>query len=100
MRARREFRDRRDTEVAVLDALVDRAEEGMTVFEVRAAVDADIDEIEAALAALKEDDLISVQNGDDDRVVILVDDRAVPDPEEEHPDERGFVDALRDRLGL
>ncbi|MDQ2056046.1 MULTISPECIES: DUF6432 family protein [Halobellus] len=100
MRARREFRDRRDTEVAVLDALVDRAEEGMTVFEVRAAVDADIDEIEAALAALKEDDLISVQNGDDDRVVILVDDRAVPDPEEERPDERGFVDALRDRLGL
>ncbi|WP_336024309.1 DUF6432 family protein [Halobellus salinisoli] len=100
MRARREFRDRRDVEVAVLDALVDRSQEGMTVFEVRAAVDADIDEIENALAALKEDDLLSVENGDDDRVVILVDDRVVPDPEAGATDEQGFVDAIRDRLGL
>ena len=99
MRARREFRDRRDVEVAVLDALVDRAEEGMTVFEVRAAVDADIDEIEAALAALKADDLISVEN-DDDRVLIYAADRAIPDPEEELSEERGFVEALRDRFGL
>ena len=100
MRARREFRDRRDVEVAVLDALVDRSGDGMTVFEVRAAVDADIDEIEDALAALKRDDLISVENGDDDRVVILVADRVVPDPEEARDEERGLVDALRDRLGL
>ncbi|WP_144905341.1 DUF6432 family protein [Halobellus captivus] len=100
MRARREFRDRRDVEVAVLDALVDRAEEGMTVFEVRAAVDADIDEIEEALAALKQDDLLSVGNGDDERVVIFVDDRVVPDPESTHADEQGLVDVLRDRFGL
>ncbi|MGQ4556662.1 DUF6432 family protein [Halobellus sp. GM3] len=99
MRARREFRNRRDVEVAVLDALVDRAAEGMTVFEVRAAVDADIDEIESALAALKGDGLISVENGDD-RVVILVDDRVVPDPEAEQADERGLVGAIRDRFGL
>lgn len=99
MRARREFRNRRDVEVAILDALVDRSGEGMTVFEVRAAVDADIDEIEEALAALKSDGLISVENGDD-RVVILVDDQVVPDPEAEQDDERGFVEALRERLGF
>ncbi len=99
MRARREFRDRRDVEVQVLDALVDRAEEGMTVFEVRAAVDTDIDDIEAALAALKRDGLISVEDGDD-RVVILVADRVVPDPEADHHEEQGFLDAIRDRFGL
>ena len=99
MRARREFRDRRDVEVEVLDALVDRAEEGMTVFEVRAAVDTDIDDIEAALAALKQDGLISVEDGDD-RVVILVDDRVVPDPDADHHEEQGYLDALRERFGL
>ena len=99
MRARREFRDRRDVEVDVLDALVDRAEEGMTVFEVRAAVDSDIDDIEAALASLKQDGLISVEDGDD-RVVILVDDRVVPDPEADRHEEQGYLDALRERFGL
>ncbi|MFB6251370.1 MAG: DUF6432 family protein [Halobellus sp.] len=100
MRARREFRDRSDIEVAVLDALVDRAEEGMTVFEVRAAVDSDIDEIEEALAALKRDELISVENGDDDRVVILVADRVVPDPEADRPEEQSIMEALRNKFGL
>jgi len=99
MRARREFRDRQDVEVEVLDALVDRADEGMTVFEVRAAVDTDIDNIEAALAALKQDGLISVTDGED-RVVIMVDDRVVPDPDADHHEEQGFLDALRDRFGL
>lgn len=99
MRARREFRDRQEVEVAVLDALVDRAEEGMTVFEVRAAVDTDIDHIEEALAALKRDDLISVEDGDE-QVVIKVADRVVPDPDTERHDEQGVLDAIRDRFGL
>lgn len=99
MRARREFRDRQEVEVAVLDALVDRAEEGMTVFELRAAVDTDIDHIEEALAALNRDDLISVADGDD-RVVIKAADRVVPDPEAERHDEQGLLDAIRDRFGL
>ena len=99
MRARREFRDRRGIEVDVLDALVDRGGKGMTVFEVRAAVDTDIDDIEAALAALKQDDLISVEGGDD-RVVIMADDRVIPDPEVDHHEERGFLDTIRDRFGL
>lgn len=99
MRARREFRDRRDVEVDVLDALVDRSEEGMTVFELRAAVDADIDTIEEALSSLKSDGLINVDSGEE-RVVILPDDRVVPNPGEEPEAEQSIVDAIRDRLGL
>ena len=99
MRARREFRDRPDVEVAVLDALADRADEGMTVFEIRAAVEADIDTIEDALAALKSDDLIRVETGDD-RVVIRVADRVIPDPDAETNTNRSFVDTLRERFGL
>jgi aminomethyltransferase len=67
MRAKRAFRDRDDDQVAVLDALVDRGEEGMTVLELRAAVDADIEAIETALSALKRDGLIDlgrVEHGD------------------------------------
>ncbi|RDI71524.1 DUF6432 family protein [Halopelagius longus] len=99
MRARREFQNRRDIEVDVLDALVDRSEEGMTVFELRAAVDADIDTIEDALASLKDDGLISVDK-QGERVVILPDERVIPDPEEEVEEEQNFLDAVREKLGL
>lgn len=98
MAAKREFRDRDDAEVAVLDALVDRGEEGMTVLELRAAVDADIDRIEAALSALKQDSLIEAEH-EGDRVLIYPDDRVVPDPGAE-TDDRSMIDALRDRIGL
>jgi transcription initiation factor IIE alpha subunit len=100
MRVKREFRDREEVEVAVLDALVERGEEGMTVFELRAAVDIDIDAIEEALAALKDDSLISVDaEASGDRVVIIPDDRVVPDPSD-FEEESGFLDSLRDRFGL
>mgnify|MGYP006281684069 FL=1 len=99
MKAKREFRDREDVEVAVLDALVDRGGEGMTVFELRAAVDEDIDTLEAALGELKEDSLISVER-DDGRTVVLPDDRVVPDPSETPDDEEGLLDAIRERLGF
>ncbi|SDM03203.1 hypothetical protein SAMN04487949_0576 [Halogranum gelatinilyticum] len=99
MRAKREYRDRDDVEVAVLDALVDRADEGMTVFELRAAVDADIDTIEQALGDLKTDSLISVE-GASQRVRIYPDDRVVPDPEDLVDDDGSFLDAVRQRLGL
>jgi DNA-binding transcriptional ArsR family regulator len=99
MKAKREFRDREDVEVAVLDALVDRGGEGMTVFELRAAVDEDIDTLEDALGRLKEDSLISVER-DDGRTVVLPDDRVVPDPSERPDDDEGLFDAIRDRLGL
>ncbi|MGB9957317.1 DUF6432 family protein [Haloferax prahovense] len=99
MRARREFRNRRDIEVAVLDALVDRHDEGMTVFELRAAVDADIDTIEEALSALKDEGLIVVEEADTG-VLIHADERVVPDPSEAVEEDASLFERLRERFGL
>ena len=55
-----EYRDRDDTDVSVLTALASRPEDGMTIFELRAEVETDIDTIEESLARLKEDHLIDV----------------------------------------
>lgn len=98
MKAKREFRDRDEVQVAVLDALVDRREEGMTVFEIRTHVDADIDEIETALGGLKEDDLICV-NRRESRTLILPDERVVPEGEVDER-EGSLVDRIRRRLPL
>ncbi|WP_135820460.1 DUF6432 family protein [Halostella litorea] len=97
MRAKREYRDRDAVEVSVLDALVDRSDDGMTVFELRSHVEADIDDLEGALATLKEEELITVdENGD--RTVIMPDDRVVPEPGEHVAEEESFIDRVRDRL--
>lgn len=61
MPARPDDRDRPETEAAVLEALRDRGDDGMTVLEVRAAVQVEIDELEEALTALKSDDLLVVE---------------------------------------
>ena len=98
MRIRPAFRQRDDVEVTVLDALADRGEEGMTVFELRSHVEADIDELESALANLKADGLIDAEeNGH--RTVILVDDRVIPD-EPLDDEEPSVVDAILEKLGL
>jgi predicted transcriptional regulator len=96
MRAKREYRDRDETEVAVLDALADRKDEGMTVFELRSRVDVDIDELETALSALKADDLIEVNDGGE-RTVILPEERAIGqyDPD----DDESLLDQLRRWFG-
>jgi predicted transcriptional regulator len=94
MRAKPEYRDRDDTEVAVLDALADRQDDGMTVFELRSHVDADIDTLEAALSDLKGDDLIDAKQ-EDGRTVIRPDDGVVGPVDD---DESGFLDELRRRL--
>lgn len=102
MQAKGEYRDRADTQVAVLDALVERTEEGMTVFELRSDADVDIDDLEAALSELKEAGLITVEN-ENDPMRIYPDDRVVPDdPQdtEEGDDHRSILDRLRDRLGV
>ena len=99
MQAKREYRERDETEVAVLDALVDRTEEGMTVFELRAGVEADIDDIETALAELKDAGLIDVEN-DDGPMRIYPDDRVVPDLEDEEATETSLIEGLKNRLGL
>ena len=96
MKAKREFRDRADTEVAVLDALVDRRD-GMTVFELRSHVAVGINDLEDALAALKADGLIEVDDGE--RTLIKPDDRVVPEPGEQDT-EASVFDRLRERLGL
>jgi DNA-binding transcriptional ArsR family regulator len=79
----------------VLDALADRADEGMTVFELRSRVDVDIDRLEDALSELKTDGLIEAEE-DGNRTVIMPDEEAVgtPDPD----DDRGLVDEIRRRL--
>ena len=95
MRAKPEYRNRERTEVAVLDALADHPEEGMTVFELRTRVDEDIDTLEDALASLKGDGLIDAsENGQ--RTVIVPDERAVGPVEPE--DDDGILDAIRRRL--
>ncbi|MFB6151284.1 MAG: DUF6432 family protein [Haloarculaceae archaeon] len=95
MRAKPEFRDRDDTEVAVLDALADRREEGMTVFELRSQVDVDIDTLEDALADLKADGLIEATE-EAERTVIRPEDGVVGPVD---PDEGTSIgDWLRDRF--
>ena len=94
MPAHGEYRDRPDREVAVLDALVDRSEEGMTVLELRSGADLDIDEIETALESLKADGLIEVET-DGGRTTFTPDERVLPDP---GADESSLADRVRDRL--
>mgnify|MGYP000327278268 CR=1 FL=1 len=90
-------RDREaDEEAEILDALVDRGEEGMTVLELRAFVDADIDAIEEGLTELKRDGLIEVERNDDD-ALIKPDESVMPDGED-GGDDRSLLDEIRDRL--
>jgi predicted transcriptional regulator len=98
MRVAQGYRDRDEVELAILQALVDRNEEGMTVFELRTHVAVDIDEIEAALGSLKEDDLIVVENGrgDTGTTTIKPADRVVPTGEA--GGDESFLEWLRDRL--
>jgi hypothetical protein len=96
MPVKREYRDRGETQTAVLEALVGRGDDGMTVLELRGRVDADIDDIEAALGDLKGDDLI-VAEREGDRTLLKAADRVVTDRE---PDpETTVLDWLRHRLG-
>jgi predicted transcriptional regulator len=95
MKARREFRDRSETQVAVLDALADRGEEGMTVFELRSRADVEIDDLEGALAELKEDDLIEASN-EGERTVIVPDERVLATDASDT--EQSLIDQLRSWL--
>jgi DNA-binding transcriptional ArsR family regulator len=99
MRVKPEYRDRDEDQVAVLDALVDRGREGMTVFELRSHADVDIDELETALADLKTAGLIHVEH-DDDRTILKPDDRVIPDPGGDDAGPESFYEWLRDRLPL
>jgi len=100
MQSKREHRGPEDTRVAVLDALCDRREEGMTVFELRSHVEADIDDLETALADLKRDSLIVADAGEE-RTVIKPTARVASGPVSEEPtDEDSFLGWLRRKVGL
>ncbi len=99
MGAKPEYRDRPAVEVRVLDALVDRADEGMTVLELRAVVDSDIDEIEQALSTLKADGLISVDK-EGGRVRIRPKDHVIATDPTPNDTEQTFLDAIREKFGF
>ncbi|MCL9812422.1 DUF6432 family protein [Natranaeroarchaeum aerophilus] len=96
MKARPEFRDRPAVEVAVLDALVDRNEDGMTVFELRSHAEVSIHDLEDALESLKADGLIEVEESGS-KTVIKADQRVVPETTLEG-DDHSFLEELRERL--
>jgi len=85
-------RQRDDVQAAVLDALVGR-DDGMTIFELRSHVDADIDELETALTDLKHDGFITADSSGD-QTVITATEKAKPQPEPEE----SWLDRLIDRL--
>lgn len=63
-------------EGVILEALLQRAEEGMTIFELRNQIDANIDTIEASLERLKDRGLIQTEQTDG-RVSIRPTERAL-----------------------
>ncbi|MXR51554.1 MarR family transcriptional regulator [Halovenus sp. WSH3] len=97
MRAKEQYRDRDETEVAVLDALADRMETGTTVFDLRALVEEDIDTLEQALAELNEDGLIEVteKNG---RTVIFAKEHAIGNGTAPDEDDSDFLEEIRRRF--
>ncbi|MDJ1432209.1 DUF6432 family protein [Halostagnicola sp. A-GB9-2] len=97
MKAKREYRDRERTQVAVLDVLVNNVEDGMTVFELRAAVSVEIDDLEDALATLKDDNLIVVER-DGRGAVIRPDDQVVPDEPDDENEGASLRDWVRERF--
>lgn len=97
MRAKQEFRDRGETEVVVLDTLVDRAE-GMTLFELRTHVDVEIDTLETALSSLKSDGLISTEHTGGE-LVIRPADRVIPDEPTDEPGE-SIIENILDRFSF
>lgn len=95
MGAKRAYRNRTDSEVAVLDALIERPDGGMTVLELRTRTDVTIDELETALGELKRANLITVEkNGD--RTVIRPEESVVPDPDRDEVP--SIIERIRDRL--
>lgn len=86
-----------DAEAAVLRALAARAEEGLTVFELRHRVAADIDELERTLEGCKRRGLIRTDRADD-RLVIRPTDAGLAAAEAaEAP---SVFDRIRERLPL
>lgn len=88
--------NRDEVELAVLDAVLERGEEGITVLELRSLVDTEIDGIEKALTALKEDELIVVEPTADGAVIRPADHVSADDTASEQPP--SLIDRILDRL--
>ncbi|MCU4751003.1 DUF6432 family protein [Halobacteria archaeon AArc-curdl1] len=100
MRAKQEYRNRPETEVMVLDVLVNRSENGMSVFELRATVSVEIDSLEEALASLKDDGLIVVESpATSTRAMIKPAERVIPD-EADLDSDATLLEQLRERFPL
>lgn len=78
MASRSSYESRDEVEVQILDALIERAETGMTIFELRTAVDVDIETLEPALNNLRSDNLISIDYSEERSLIHPVD-RIIPD---------------------
>lgn len=87
MGSRSIYDSRDEVEVQILDALVERAETGMTIFEIRTAVSVDIETIEPALSNLRDAGLITIEYSEE-RSLIRPADRIIPEEttEAESPD--------------
>lgn len=92
MTAKREVSHDDATKDAIIDALVERGTDGMTVLELRAYVDADINDIESSLTDLKNDNLIAVTN-EDGATRIKPEDKVIP-----NSDDPWTSDSIIDRL--
>lgn len=90
------LRDGEAPDDAILLALLDRETEGMTIFELRNRVSADIDSIESALERLKDRGLIEIERTDG-RVLIRPTSAAV-DAVDRSSDESTWLDQIRERL--
>lgn len=97
MRAKEEYRDRDEPEVAVLDALAGRADTGTTVFDLRALVEEDIDTLEQALEELNEDGLIEVTE-EGGRTMIFPKDHAIGNGTPPDDSETDFFEEIRRRF--
>ncbi len=97
MRAKEEYRNRDATEVSILDALVERSEEGMTILELRTRVGVDIDDLEAALASLNNDALLETSRREG-QLLLRPADRVIPGALADEPGDASLIDRLRDRL--
>lgn len=85
-----------DADEAILVALLDRKDDGMTIFELRNQVHIDIDTIETSLERLKTRGLIETEYTDS-RVTIRPTDAATDVVDVKSSDE-SFIDRMRERL--
>lgn len=85
-----------DDDAVILAALLDRGEEGMTIFELRNEVHADIDTIEGALERLKVRELIEIDHTGG-RVIIRPSDAAKTVVDTGDPDD-SVIDRIREWL--